>query len=198
MLGGGLLDVGTRVMFRIVVRGGVDINRLNDAIHSVQVLQPTDISISVMSNANDVDASLNSVARSGDIYRVSLYFGPTIFVFSGHRVLYPSPIRFITSAARIASEYLNINPRASRRAVRVIVRRVELIRDETKVVDLDIGHGRRIKAFHGRAIYVVKKYEHLLDFLRLVRVAEAFGVGKSRGIGFGFVKLIRVEAVRGS
>jgi len=119
---------------------------------------------------------------------VDVFFYPTILVFRGWRILYPSPQRIVFGLARSAVELLHLDPRAVRRRARILARNIELVSDRTRVVTLNIGRKRAAKAFMGKARFGVYGLENLRDFVDLLRFGTLIGIGKSRGIGFGFYK----------
>jgi CRISPR-associated endoribonuclease Cas6 len=119
---------------------------------------------------------------------VEVFFYPTILVFRGWRVLYPSPQRIVFNLLKQATNLLNLDPRIAKRRARVLSRNVELIRDDTRIVAVNIGRRRTAKAFMGRALFGVTGIENLRDFVDLLRFGTIVGVGKSRGIGFGFYR----------
>ncbi|MCC6016442.1 MAG: CRISPR system precrRNA processing endoribonuclease RAMP protein Cas6 [Desulfurococcaceae archaeon] len=119
---------------------------------------------------------------------VEVFFYPTILVFRGWRVLYPSPQRIVFNLLKLATGLLNLDPRLAKRRARVLSRNIELIKDCTEVVGIGIGRGRVVKAFMGRALFGVTGLENLRDFVDLLKFGSLVGVGKSRGIGFGFYR----------
>jgi len=119
---------------------------------------------------------------------VEVFFYPTILSFRGWRVLYPSPQRVVFNLLKLATNLLNLDPRLAKKRARVLSRNVELISNSTRVVAVNIGRGRAAKAFMGRALFGVTGLENLRDFVDLLRFGALVGVGKSRGIGFGFYR----------
>ena len=113
---------------------------------------------------------------------VEASYGPTIHVFRGRRVLYPSPARLLGSAARSLGERLG---RDLSGLARELLDHFELSGHRTRTVRLGIGRGRTVKAFHGDALFIAS-LERLDDILALLDSARIYGVGKSRGIGFGY------------
>jgi len=131
----------------------------------------------------------------GNKYVVRLFFGPTIMVFRGWRVLYPSPQRLVFSLARNYSCVFPLYSRELRRKARVLSRYIELIDNRCRVVSINIGRNRFVKAFFGVAVYGVYGVDKLKEFLMLLDIGGRLGVGKSRGIGFGYVRVDEVKPV---
>jgi CRISPR-associated endoribonuclease Cas6 len=189
--GGAVLDAGSRVLFRFTsFYRGVPASLLSalssgDAgpfsIQSVDYELVTEFSGSRCEDfAKFVDVSSRAV--------VEVFFYPTILSFRGWRVLYPSPQRIVFNLLKMATELLNLDPRLAKKRARVLSRNVELISNGARVVAVNIGRGRAAKAFMGRALFGVTGLENLRDFVDLLRFGTLVGVGKSRGIGFGFYR----------
>ena len=188
---GAVLDAGSRVLFRLT-----------------SFCRDTPVSLFSALSSGDVDPfSIQSVdyelvsefsgSRCEDFVRfvdvgsravVEVFFYPTILSFRGWRVLYPSPQRIVFNLLKMATELLNLDPRLAKKRARVLSRNVELISNSTRVVVVSIGRGRAAKAFMGRALFGVTGLENLRDFVDLLRFGTLVGVGKSRGIGFGFYR----------
>ena len=117
---------------------------------------------------------------------ITLRFSPTMLMFRGRRVLYPSPRRLILSAARSLFEATGLDLRGAAERVSC---RLELVAWRGGVSTLSIGRGRTVKAFHGDAVYAVDEDlgadSAVLSLI--LAAAHVFGVGRSRGIGFGHV-----------
>jgi len=126
-------------------------------------------------------------------YLLSLQFYPTIFVFRGWRVLYPSPSRLIYSLARAVSKHYELRYENMKKLVHKLTRYIELLRDGTGIVELEIGSNRTIKAFWGEVLYGVYGYENMSILRLLLSLGEIINVGKSRGIGFGSIKLLHIK-----
>jgi len=126
-------------------------------------------------------------------YILTLEFSPTIFVFRGWRVLYPSPSRLIFSLAKGLSQLFPVDVARVKKRANVLIKYMEILGQSLRIVDLDIGKGRIVKAFLGRTTYGVHGRDNLVDVLTLVRLGELINVGKNRGIGFGHIKLIEVK-----
>jgi len=135
------------------------------------------------------------IPEGGERFIVKVLHGPTIFVFRGWRILYPSPARLIHSAARAYTEIFRAPASDMKRKARVLSRYTELVDSRCRVVELDIGGGRRAKAFTGRAVYGVYGARRAAELLAILAAGEKAGVGKSRGIGFGYMRVEGVEAV---
>ena len=192
-VGGGnsVVEAGSRVLFRLasfcrdVPASFLGVLSGGDA--GVFSLQSVDYEL-----VNEFPSSrAEEYARFVDVYSrgvVDVFFYPTILVFRGWRVLYPSPQRVVFGLIKSAVDLLGVDPRVARRRARVLSRNIELIRDDTKVVSVNIGRNRVVKAFMGRAVFGLYGLENLRDFADLLRFGTLVGLGKSRGIGFGFYR----------
>jgi len=131
--------------------------------------------------------------HSSSQYILTLEFFPTIFVFRGWRVLYPSPSRLIFSLARSLSQLFPVDVARVKKRANALIKYIEILGQSLRIIDLNIGKGRAVKAFLGRTMYGVYGRDNLVDVLALVKLGELINVGKSRGIGFGHIKLIEVK-----
>jgi CRISPR-associated endoribonuclease Cas6 len=188
---GVVLDAGSRVLFRLTsfCRNfpSYFLNSLGNGVVGSFSIQNIDYEL-----IGDFPASRSEdFVDFIDVYSrgvVEVFFYPTIFVFRGWRVLYPSPQRVVFGLIRSAVKLLGVDPRVAKRRARVLTRNVELVRDDTKIASINIGRKRVVKTFMGRAVYGVYGLENLRDFVDLLKFGSLVGVGKSRGIGFGFYR----------
>lgn len=111
---------------------------------------------------------------------------PTSFMFFGEDVLYPSPIRLLFNIAKAFSEVTGIDLRD-----RVVdwLKIIELKNFKINTYWVDIGEGRKVPCFIGKATYVVCGKRDTLMILQLFKFAEILGVGISRALGFGRIKV---------
>jgi CRISPR-associated endoribonuclease Cas6 len=148
-------------------------------------------------------------------------YWPTVFAFARHYITHPSPARFLTSATRTLAQLLRntevtldgggelynatINNINIKGLVMDLTLNTEVTRYRVRRLRVDLGGGRAMPAFRGVAEYVTYT-ENVGLFNALLNVAEFFGVGKNRALGFGFVRIIHrvvrnedsaVEAIRG-
>lgn len=194
-----VLDPGSEVFFRFTsfcrnYSAAADI--LNSIESGFGVLRVVDVYYQRYESSMDLLSSCSLCSSSGAVNYVDsslrsvveVFFGPTILVYRGWRVLHPSPQRVIFNLAKLSTEYFGTDPRISRKRARVLSRHVELIGyPGTRVVEVNIGRGRRVKAFMGRALYGVYRVDSLRDFVELLEIGRIAGVGKSRGVGFGYM-----------
>jgi len=201
--GGVVLGAGSRVLFRLTSFCRNTPTSLLSALSSgsaepfsIQSVDYELIEEFSFSRAEDFARFVDVHSRSV----VEVLFYPTILVFRGWRVLYPSPQRLVFGLAKAAVNLLGVDPRVARRRARVLSRNVELVRDGTRVVAVNIGSRRVAKAFMGRALFGVTGLDNLRDFVDLLRFGMLVGVGKSRGIGFGFYKhrVLSLKQARGA
>lgn len=119
---------------------------------------------------------------------VKARFAPTAFMFHGKDVLYPSPQRLAYSLAKTYRELFGADlKRLADRAPTA----VELVGYSVRRAWVDIGETRRVPAFMGAAAFAI--YGNVDDWLALMKLGEAVGVGISRAIGFGKYKVEAVE-----
>ena len=126
----------------------------------------------------------------GKLYIDLEFASPTAFMFFGEDVLYPSPARLLFSAARTYAELCGGDLRAD---VLGLLKVVELTRYSVRTYWVDIGEGRRVPCFMGRARLTACGRRDVVTVVGLMRVAELCGVGISRALGFGRVR-VRVSA----
>lgn len=133
---------------------------------------------------------------SGERFQVTIDFNPTILMFRSWPILYPSPARIIYSTAKTASQIAGVD---LRKVAYKLVRRVELLEDRTRVERYTIGRKngkeRIVKAFRGKAVLAVYGRETMELLAALLSVAEKVNIGKSRGIGFGQIKITKIDKV---
>ncbi|MEM4902542.1 MAG: CRISPR system precrRNA processing endoribonuclease RAMP protein Cas6, partial [Ignisphaera sp.] len=99
----------------------------------------------------------------------------------------PSPQRLVYTLAKSSVDFLSVDPRVARKRARTLSRNIEIVGYGTKVVDIYIGRNRKVKAFMGKTVFGVQRLENLRDFVELLEVGRLVGVGRSRGIGFGYI-----------
>ncbi|MEM4009737.1 MAG: CRISPR system precrRNA processing endoribonuclease RAMP protein Cas6 [Ignisphaera sp.] len=193
-----VLDAGSRVSFRAAFFCGSDkLSSVLDVVSSgLGVFSIQSVDFRVYESPDELLKGCG-FCSSGDVVKVvdnasrvvvDVFFGPTILVFRGWRVLFPSPQRIVFNLARLSTQYLGVDPRVSRRRARVLSRHVEVVGSpRTRVVDVFIGRGRRVKAFMGSTRFGVYREDCVRDFIELLELGKVVGVGKSRGIGFGYI-----------
>jgi CRISPR-associated endoribonuclease Cas6 len=188
---GAVLDAGSRVLFRLTSFCRDTPASLLSALSSGDVdpfsIQSVDYELVSEFSGSRCEDFVRFVDVSSRAV-VEVFFYPTILSFRGWRVLYPSPQRVVFNLLKLATNLLNLDPRLAKKRARVLSRNVELISNSTRVVAVNIGRGRAAKAFMGRALFGVTGLENLRDFVDLLRFGALVGVGKSRGIGFGFYR----------
>lgn len=181
-----ILRAGSLAEFSYLVRGFNVIGRGEKLRLGASVLSVAESSATYIYSLESIRGKAPELKPGS---RVELRYSPTIFMFEGGRVLYPSPRRLLLSAARNLSEALGVDvgEEAGRAACGV-----ELVEWRGGVSRFYIGSGRWVKAFHGDAVYRISRSlgEREVELISLLLVsASVFGVGKSRGIGFGRVGL---------
>ncbi len=186
-----VVDAGSRIWFTFSIVSKDFPNEIAEKLSS-GVVGPFNVSELEFEVVSEFSSSLASnyfryVDASGRGL-VEVFFYPTIFVFHGWRVLYPSPQRLVFGLAKSAAELLGVNPKLAKKRARTLSRAIELVHNKTRVVSVDIGGNRVVKAFMGKAVYGVKGLENLRDFIDLLNFGGKINIGKSRGIGFGFYR----------
>ncbi len=119
------------------------------------------------------------------------FLSPTLLMFYGRDVLYPSPARVALSALKTYSRITGADTRAASDTVAKTVEAVGAPRFRPVVVD--IGEGRLVPAFLGRAVYAIHGSRDAPLIAAALRLAEVTGVGQSRALGFGRVRLKWLE-----
>ncbi|WP_243675447.1 CRISPR system precrRNA processing endoribonuclease RAMP protein Cas6 [Vulcanisaeta distributa] len=148
------------------------------------------------------------------VFRWRVRFWPTSFIFRSHYVAWPSPSRFLSSAASTLVRVLRgggdllvsrgggepligiINDADFKGFVRDLAFNTEVLDMRVRKVDLNLGRGgRRVPAFEGFAEYVTYTDRPGL-FRLLLDVVNAYGVGKNRALGLGYVVADIVDTKR--
>jgi hypothetical protein len=148
------------------------------------------------------DSGSNNNNRSIIEWGVEYY--PTVFPFARHYITYPSPGRFFASTARTLAQLLKntevtldgggglynaiINNIDTRGFVKDLVLNTEIVGFRVRRLRVGLGGGRVMPAFYGTAEYITQTTNPSL-LNTLLDVAEFFGVGKNRALGFGFVRV---------
>ena len=128
-----------------------------------------------------------------ELFRVR-FLTPTSFMFYGRDVLYPSPVRFMLSALKSYSTATGVN---TKRAVDGLVKTVEVIgAPRFKRFLVDIGEGRLVPAFTGEVTLALHASVDMPLLFAALKAAELLGVGISRSLGFGRVRVEKLEEER--
>jgi len=150
------------------------------------------------------ELKLNNDAGGRAVVNWGVEFWPTVFTFRSRYITWPSPARFLSSAARSlvglvrgsevvfdrGGDWLGgvINNVDVKGFVRDVVFNTEVVGFRVRRLRVGLGGGRVMPAFRGVAEYVTYT-ENVGLFNALLNVAEFFGVGKNRALGFGFIKI---------
>ena len=105
----------------------------------------------------------------------------------------PSPRNLFKSALKTAERLGLWGPAASRRIYRWACSAVGLADFYAKPVTVSLGRGRTARGFVGWALYRVFETSMLGDMWRALSAAEAFGVGNSRSLGLGAVRITPLQ-----
>lgn len=164
--------------------------------------------VSVEASQIDLEKVLKTeVPLNSHLIKLYVNFtSPTCFMFRGFDIHYPSPTRFLASALKNLNNITGID---TRHLIELISTTIELVSPKlfVKKVDgkyrlrrdyvsllLDIGEGRKQPAFMGKAIFLlnprIKGFEIIL---KAIKLAEIVGIGISRAIGMGRIKVERIE-----
>jgi CRISPR-associated endoribonuclease Cas6 len=127
--------------------------------------------------------------RGGELELARVRFAtPTAFMFYGRDVLYPSPTRLMLSALK---NYSAATGADTTRAAEGLAKTVEAVgTPRARRVLVDIGEHRLVPAFLGEATIAIHASRDAPLLLAALRAAEVLGVGVSRTLGFGMVKLL--------
>ncbi|NPA23983.1 MAG: CRISPR system precrRNA processing endoribonuclease RAMP protein Cas6 [Crenarchaeota archaeon] len=118
---------------------------------------------------------------------------PTCFMLHGNDILYPSPMRLVYNIAKFYTYLTGMD-------LKHVCDQVSKIMDISNILKIvkllvDIGEGRRVPAFMGRVVYVVSGRSNIVHLLlMLFKFAEIVGVGISRALGFGRLRIERIVA----
>ncbi|MFZ8855260.1 MAG: CRISPR system precrRNA processing endoribonuclease RAMP protein Cas6 [Thermofilaceae archaeon] len=116
---------------------------------------------------------------------------PTSFMFYGRDVLYPSPVRLMISALKNYGAAVGVD---AKRAVEGLAKTVEAVgAPRAKRVLVDIGEGRLVPAFTSEVALAIHASEDMPILLAALKAAELLGVGVSRTLGFGRVRVEKPE-----
>ncbi len=151
------------------------------AIDSVSIEEVELPNIST-NNALDIDKARISVHVCVD------FCSPTCFMLHGNDILYPSPVRLVYNIAKKYSELTGRN-------LKSICDQIHKVMDIHRIVRLyrvyiDIGEGRKVPTFMGRVVYAVAGNPEIVSqILQLLKIGEILGVGISRSLGFGRIRV---------
>ena len=150
------------------------------------------------------ELKLNNDVGGRAVVNWGVEFWPTVFTFRSRYITWPSPARFLSSAARSlvglvrgsevvldrGGDWLGgvINNVDVKGFVRDVVFNTEVVGFRVRRLRVGLGGGRVMPAFSGVAEYVTYT-ENVGLFNALLNVAEFFGVGKNRALGLGFVRI---------
>jgi CRISPR/Cas system endoribonuclease Cas6 (RAMP superfamily) len=142
--------------------------------------------------------------ESRSVITWSVRYWPTSFIFRSQYVTWPSPARFFSSAALTLVRVLRgsnaliskggepligiINDVDFKGFVKDLVFNTEVLSMRVRRLMINLGRGRRLPAFNGVAEYVTYTDRPGL-FRFLLDVANAYGVGKNRALGLGYVNV---------
>ena len=123
---------------------------------------------------------------SAKLYVDVRFLSPTAFMFYGDDILYPSPARVLFSSAKVYSDLARIDLRDE---VPELLKVLELKWFSARTYWVDIGEGRKVPCFMGKARFVVCGKRDVVKVVNLLKSAEVYGLGISRTLGFGRVKV---------
>ncbi|MEM0366129.1 MAG: CRISPR system precrRNA processing endoribonuclease RAMP protein Cas6 [Acidilobaceae archaeon] len=197
--------IGNKVSSRIIIEGSsvsfrvslLTEKSLDSILSEFRVLESRGLRLESL-NFEEVRLPKDPLGLDGDRFNVTIEYAPTIFTFRSWRVLYPSPQRLIYSAALTASRLTNVD---LRKTARKLLKHIELVGPPRTIVEeYSIGKKdskeRILKAFRGTATYGVYGVKNAEIFIALIKLAEKTNIGKSRGVGFGQIKLKSVTTLK--
>ncbi len=213
-----VLDGGGRVVGRLVpgvpyffrvsfMCSFVDCSRVVDGFAKSEIrLSTGEVLRVVRVNVRELHVGGSQVGRS--LITWSVRFWPTSFIFRSYYVTWPSPARFFSSVALTLSRVLRgnealidrggealigaFNDVDSKDFVKDLVFNTEVIETRIKRLMINLGRGRRMPAFEGMVKYITYTERPNL-FRLLLDIANAYGVGKNRALGLGYVSAEVVE-----
>ncbi len=200
-----VLEAGSKVFFRFTFfcRDISSISKILNMLtsSSLYVFKVDGVEFQVFDSSMDFinscslcgEAKLVNYIDSRGRGLVEVFFGPTMLMFRGWRILYPSPQRLVYTLAKSCVDFLGVDPRIAKKRARTLSKNIDVISFGTKVVDVSIGRNRKVKAFMGKAIFGVQGLINLRDFVELLEVGRVIGAGRSRGIGFGYIEYRVIE-----
>jgi CRISPR-associated endoribonuclease Cas6 len=116
------------------------------------------------------------------------YLTPTNFIFHAWEIAFPSPIRLLYNISKNYMLYSKENHKES--IEKIMLNGLEIMDVSIKKVYVDIGEGRKVPCFIGSAKYIAcEKEGYIKALINLFEWAEILGVGKSKSLGFGRIKL---------
>jgi len=136
--------------------------------------------------------NLNKLGSNWHSIQVDVEFlSPTAFMLHGNDILTPSPVRLMYSIAKIYYELTGIN---LKNLCDEIPKVMDLYRiKKLRYYFVDIGEGRKVPTFMGKVTYVVAgKTEIVYIILQLLKIASILGIGISRTLGFGRIKISKI------
>ncbi|MGC8571043.1 MAG: CRISPR system precrRNA processing endoribonuclease RAMP protein Cas6 [Caldivirga sp.] len=215
-----ILDLGDRVVrslapgsvyrFRVsLFCNEVDCGRVVDGFTRPEVkLSSGEVLRVIRVNVGEVSLNVNQSGDSPTVIRWGVRYWPTLFIFRSYYITWPSPARFLASSAQTLSRLIEgsrINIIHGDRAllglagdvdlrqfVKDLMFNTDVIRVKVRGLRLNLGGGRWVRAFSGHAEYVTYTEKTSL-FKALLNVANAYGVGKDRALGLGYVNVDATE-----
>ena len=141
-----------------------------------------------------VEVAVEAVdVRPSDRYgkaTVDVEFYPTAFMFRGLDVRWPSPARLAYSLAKSYGEAHGLD---LRQAAEAAAKSLEVLGGTIRPVRVDIGKGRLVPAFMGRARIAI--YGNVGLWTTLLEWGQHVGVGVSRAIGLGRYRVLEVRGL---
>ena len=110
--------------------------------------------------------------------------------------LTPRPLNLFKSAVKTAMRLGLVDARWARRFLRWAYASVGVADFGCRgrcVVPVRLSGGRRLRGFVGWALYRAFETSMVGDMWRMLSVAEAFGVGSNRPLGFGAVRVTPLQ-----
>jgi len=197
-IGHGMLLKDDVYMFRITTLSQSVLRMLIEALYQSSEIPIVPIRIESKILKLEIP-STNRNSNKKLLIELKLRFYPTMFKFRGYTVLYPSPMRLLTSAVRDLHMARKIDLRP---ILRKVFLNVELISYNTKIQKLYIGkdmngRDRYLRAFQGEASFIIVAEGHKLPLLNmLLEITKHCGVGKNRSIGLGYVEVVKQSVIK--
>ncbi|MGC8598041.1 MAG: CRISPR system precrRNA processing endoribonuclease RAMP protein Cas6 [Thermocladium sp.] len=192
----------------------VDCGRIIDAFAKPSItLLSGEVLSTVRVIVNEVSLNEDHSTDAASIMHWRVRYWPTIFTFRSHYIAWPSPARFLASAAQTLAHLLEgskvdmingnesflglINGIDLKQLVKDLLFNTDTVNVKARQIRLNLGNGRWINAFSGYAEYIT--YTEKPSLMKtLLSVANTYGVGKDRALGLGYVnsELINQQVIK--
>ena len=191
-----IIEPGSKFLCNMYIFDLDLISKFMEAIVQDQVINLPGTSLMLSGvNIDEVELPEISISMSGESWHsihVDIEFlSPTAFMLHGNDILTPSPVRLVYNIAKIYYELTGIN-------LKNVCNEIPKVMDLHRIKKLnyyfvDIGESRKVPTFMGKVTYVIAgKTGIVYTILQLLKIGTILGVGISRTLGFGRIKISRI------